>query len=472
MTSRHIYAKRWNNKINTVAVFLQKIQPQNFFLTVALFFGVLYVLINPMFLAPDEHAHFYRVADISNGHLTAKVEGGVVGARVQPGVAELFEHYPYPKELSNKNYKYKINELLSIEPGGYREKFLKVSTTLYTPISYTPQIAVYSLGSMIKLNPFILFLLVRLAGLLAGIGLTYFAIKIIPRGKWLLAVLALLPMSLFISSSVSSDTITNGLVFLLVAMVFNAITKPGALTRKYLLILSVVALALALSKPSFFLASILLFALPTPKFINKNKFIILKVSLFVVAILLTAFWQTYVSKLASMITFPGANIMEQISFITSKPLQAITALWNTALVPKYSDIIYVSFIGSLGLFNINLPLWLVGSWLIALVNSAGVAANKTKDSLKKWHKLLFITAAFSLLSALLLGLYLTWTAPGSSYIAGIQGRYLLPIFAILIPVIASNRHEPGLRTRLFIVIGVVLLEIFSLGWYALWLLRA
>ena len=57
-------------------------------------------------------------------------------------------------------------------------------------------------------------ILLRIVTLLTYILVTWFAIRIIPKGKWALLAVALLPTSLYQAATVNGDSYTNAVSFL------------------------------------------------------------------------------------------------------------------------------------------------------------------------------------------------------------------------------------------------------------------
>lgn len=448
-------------RIEQIDLLLQNISPQKFFLFVALFFGILYALINPIFQAPDEHSHYYRAAGMANGYLLPNVENNRAGTKVQSGSIELFKYYDLNNQISKGTYRYQIKKMLALPLGSFQEKFLIVSTTLYTPVSYLPQIFIYFISSLLRLNPLVIFILVRLAGLVAWTILIYFAIKIIPKGKWVLATLALLPISLFMASVVSADTITNGLAFLAIGMIFASVASPKILTKKFLVCLLVTIILLALAKQGMAVVSLLILLLPTPRYFNKSKFRFIKISSVLLAFALSALWQAYISPVASLLTLEGTSSSKQIAFLLANPLRIFKVTWNTYF-NFGSDNIYLSFFIALGMLNVVLPVWIGIAWTIALVKSFGQSVGAKKDLLKLWQKLYFAAVAFGLFAAITLAIYLTWTRPGQDHVDGLQGRYFLPVLAILIPALTSKRAEPSSGAQKYLVLFILILEIATL----------
>ncbi len=437
------------------------IAPEKFFLVTALVFGMTYCLLTPLFQGPDEPNHFLAISRYSNGYLTPITENSKIGTRTNSGAIDLYYRFPNLTNGNTYSYKTQIPTLLKINLGKFRSQFVKIPASTYLPFSYTQYIFTYILGAIFNLNPYILFILMRIVGLIVWILLTYFAIKIIPKGKWLLAIYALLPMSLFIASIVSADNITNGLVFLVVAMIFNGIINPKALTKKYVLVLLLTTLFLGITKQTFFVVSILLFALPIPSFISKKKYYLLSSVILIISAIVSFSWQLFTNKYALAVSIPGVDAGQQLKVIIKHPFYYLKVLWRTYFT-FYSNPIYIGFIGVLGWLDTSLPIWLTFAWFAVLFKSMGSWSPKDKSKLTKWQVTLFLTIPILLIGMLTTALYLTWSPVKIGVVQGLQGRYFIPILAILLPVLVIKRAEPSIRVRGYLMIGAFLLQISTI----------
>lgn len=173
--------------------------------------------------------------------------------------------------------------------------------------------------------------------------------------------------------------------------------------------------------------------------------------------LLALSWQFLLGNWA-VSPIPGVSGSGQVKYILAHPLGFIRAIFNTFFTSN-SNPLYISFIGVLGLLDISLPFWITVGWFIVLIKSIGVIIKNTKKSLMDIRrKILFILTPILLLGALTLGLYITWTPVGSKFVNGHQGRYLLPLFALLIPLIVYKRKEPTPTQLKYIMSAIILLE--------------
>jgi drug/metabolite transporter (DMT)-like permease len=90
-------------------------------------------------------------------------------------------------------------------------------------------------------------------------------------------------------------------------------------------------------------------------------------------------------------------------------------------------------IGVLGRLDLSLPGWLYGLWAAAL--AAAVLGDMLPEDRgggpRVQETLLIVAIGVACLFATYLALYLSWTLVGAERIEGVQGRYLLPLLALL-----------------------------------------
>jgi uncharacterized membrane protein len=244
-------------------------------------------------------------------------------------------------------------------------------------------------------------------------------------------------------------------------MTFSAVAIPKTLTKKFLITLIVAFVLLALAKQGLAVVSILVLLLPTPKFIQKNKFIFLKFATILLAFGLSVLWQAYISPIASLLTLEGTSSSKQIAYLLANPLRIIKVTWNTYFNFK-SDNIYFSFFIALGMLNVVLPIWIALAWVVALVKSFGSTVESKKDLLKLWQKFYFAIVSLGLFAAITLAIYLTWTRPGQDHVDGLQGRYFIPVLALIIPALVSRRQEPTKLSQKYLLLFILFMEIATL----------
>ena len=111
------------------------------------------------------------------------------------------------------------------------------------------------------------------------------------------------------------------------------------------------------------------------------------------------------------------------------PISYARVLKNT--LHDYSELYLYTFLGSnLGWLDINVPnLTIIGFAFLILVSPF---LSKTERQLDWRYKLFLILLGIAEIIFVLSGLYIGWTSVGGDLIQGIQGRYFIPIFIIIL----------------------------------------
>ncbi|MDR2544838.1 MAG: DUF2142 domain-containing protein, partial [Methanobrevibacter sp.] len=174
---------------------LIKMKIEVIFLVFALIFGSMFAVINPPFISLDEGAHFVKAFDVSQGHIipsngpTIDIPKSIFSI---PGIRGLNNNLVYSISDSKKfDYipylKIPFNIKDTIEIG-------QRNTNVYMPLPYLATALVIKIGEFFNISPLVLLYFGRLINLLFYIVVVYFAIKIVPIGKYIFLLLALMPM--------------------------------------------------------------------------------------------------------------------------------------------------------------------------------------------------------------------------------------------------------------------------------------
>lgn len=177
------------------------------------------------------------------------------------------------------------------------------------------------IGKLFDTSPLILIYIGRLANLLIYITLIYIAIRIIPVHKWVLLMLALLPMALYQGASLSADSFTIAISFLVIAisLKFSLDNSINEIKLKAITILFVLILVLALSKQTYYFLIFLFFLIPVRKFGSMERMVTIFILLFISTFGISSIWNTALSGFYLPIV-PQVSIPEQTSYILKNPL--------------------------------------------------------------------------------------------------------------------------------------------------------
>lgn len=338
----------------------------------------------------------------------------------------------------NKNY----NKITTEISYGISNKFLNISS-----IAYLPSAVGLWFGRLLHLPYTLVFALGRVGNLLFYVIIGFYAIKISPSKKNLLMAILLLPTCVFMASSYSYDP----WIICLSALGFAFYTREYVRGNQYdhrgitisLFILFIAFLPKAIYFP---LLGIALNMLLTKRVKKSDGKVFLGIAFVFVILLFISFMLPLIKPamgdVGDLRGGTDVNSMGQIRFILANPLQ-FTKTLITFIFTRYLPI--GSIEGSMtnlayyDSLNAVFP-WALGFMSVYLCSISFIDSNQTSMSLisvksRIWTCFIVFITIVLIASAL----YVSFTPVGSSSIAGVQPRYLLPLFyPIFLFILNSN----------------------------------
>lgn len=426
-----------------------KLKPENTFLSIGLVAGLAFLIMIPPLAAYDETEHFFRSYQLSDFNLFSdKTEApNVIGAYKGSGfggslpVSVVDVSYQLrwgiqTEPTTDKSFKSeRLAESLAVPlERNVRKEVRFDNTAINSPAAYMPQSVGIQIGKLFDLGPVFLIYLGRLANLLFWLSLIFFAIKLTPVGKWAFVAVALNPAFVFLSGTLSPDTVAGALAALVVALVlyFNVKTNP---VSKYATLLFVGLVVLVCMTKNIYLPLVLSIFMVPPRILKARWKILATVTVLV----LTLSWNSIILPMTKGIPDyfhrqDNVSASEQIEFITSKPNEfAEIITWNVFGSPS----VIASYNYVYAIADNVVPFWVILLWLVCTVISF-LLHTKSGLVLKRWIRVLFLImiSTSALLAAL--SLYIGWAPVGNKFMEGIQGRYLFPVTFLLIPLLISS----------------------------------
>lgn len=406
--------------------------PEKAFLSIGLFFGILFLLVIPPFQVSDEIHHFFRSYQVSEGKIVAEKRDNATGGLIPRSLVSsvvIWTEIPFHPE--RKTTKKQFIESFNISLKKKDSLFTKfANTALYSPIPYLPQAIGIALGKAFYLSPIILMYLGRLTNLLISVYVTFITIKITPAFKWVFFLLALTPMATFQRSSLSPDSFINSIGILLIATIIRCAfdINKEKIVKIDIVVLCLLSILLSLSKQAYFLIPFLCFLIPQYKFGTQKKYFAICLFLSLTSAIAWICWSFVIKEIHVPLKPDAPVVAEQARFVLSHPVKfAVIVLkdFNVNL-----DAYLKQFIGVLGWLDTQLPSILLISYshilvVIALIDSRPNVIITFRDKLKIFAVLLATSFLMSLL------VYLSWTPVGKEAVEGIQGRYFIPIAPLL-----------------------------------------
>jgi uncharacterized membrane protein len=388
------------------------------FLFLSLIIGLILAMVLPPNAVSDEPAHFFKAWDISEGNIIPKSANIMI-----------------PETLS-KYYNIKSSQNYYINDEG--TTFLDMSRTTiisYSPLPYLANALVMRIGGFFNFSVLNIIYLCRIINLLIYIILVYFAIKIIPILKHTLLLIALMPTTLFIASSVSGDSLTIALSFLTIAMFSNLALIKNKITPTDIFIISILSLSLSLTKPTYALISFLFFIIPYKKFQSITNWVLTFIFSFLIPLSISIIWNAIFKHFSSILDSEGFNsiigqYVYNITFILSNPFNFLILLINTVIY-KGNELIqtFVGFIGSGGQNFFTAPLLFAYAFLVIVLFTSLYDVSDFKLNLKqRLIGLLIFSIIFLAISVVE---FITFTPIGSNTIEGLVSRYFIPITPLL-----------------------------------------
>ena len=393
---------------------LKNVKPEQLFLILCLIFGVAFLLATPIFQVPDEPDHLLKSIHISKGEIIP-------------------------------------------------EKSM-VFVSSYPPVPYVASASVIFVGKLVN-NSYIdlIIYFARLANLLLYALIVYAAIKLTPVHKWVFFLLALMPMTLYEAASLSADSFTIAISFLLIAsfLEFSFNKEKKELNTKNILFLFFLGLMIALSKQIYIVLLLLFFSIPSHKFGNRRQMFSSFLLISIPLLLIIEGW-CFLIQGAYVPTLPEISFHGQIFYMLLHPIAFIQALFCSFL--HYAQYYLVSFVGTFGWLDNRLdtplPPMLVYSYLAILILLSLIDNNEFHIHLKQ--KLVYLTTfLLSFLSIFVLE-YIAWNVVGSNIIEGVYGRYFIPIAPLFFLLFYNNKFKFN-SDKMSIVIILFSVSILSIS---------
>lgn len=411
--------------------------PVILFCALASIIGVLFIHnIGPL-AGPDMNDMHYRSSlSIATGQIFTKVDkiknkqmikgaerwvksGTVCGTR-NDLVSNLIQQ---PLKSDNMHKCQKLSDLTLSET-----KVVEAGArTQYPLFGWLPQATGIFIGKSTGMQPADAQNTGRIFNLLTYIVIMSLAIAIIPRAKWLIAVFGLLPASLFLASSLSSDALNIAWATLFIAYVFRLYEQRSKISKKQTALVFILGMGFFVLKVAYAPLILMLLALKKPVIATKRK-IILLTSIAVLGAAIYLVWNSHWSVLSSIV-----DVQTNKQFIIDHVIKAAIGV--------FANILYIFYLPySLAQTTRENAYIAIAIIAVVIMYFYGKVFEKPKNIAGVWQHygivIMSIVAATVSLALTYAALMLTWTDTrevGFMEIDGFQGRYVLP----LLPLVAS-----------------------------------
>lgn len=293
----------------------------------------------------------------------------------------------------------------------------------------------------------------RTANLLCYIAVVAAAIRITPIKKHLMCLIGLLPTSLYLASNYSYDPWVTSFLMLATALTLRACSKPEEPISFSMFLTCVLAFGVGLAPKAVYCPLIgLMFLIPSSRFASRRAhrrylcwviaFGIVMALSFILPMLFSS-----AAQVGDLRGGEGVNAAGQIGYIVAHPFEYLRTLATFVLnyiSPTASDAYSINYAYMGSLSSVSSMFSAVASVLLFSVAASernAEASVSIPRGGRTWAMFVF-TLCVVLVST---SLYVSFTPVGSTDIAGVQGRYLLPLlYCVLAPMFCPT-EKGGVR---------------------------
>jgi uncharacterized membrane protein len=446
-------------------------RPERVFAIIALVFGHALVLTIPPFQSADEPFHLLRAYEITEGVLIHRqVDArGIAAGYLPASLYQIwlpFSHIGFHPERRASVRDIRDAMRVTLNPGE-RIFITFPNTAYYSPVCYLPQCLGIILGRVLGVPALGMLYLGREFNLLFWTFLGYWAVRSAPVIARPLVLILLMPMSLYVASTLSADAPTNAFAAAYTAMICNLISrKDKTVNLQRFLLLAVLSLAVCLCKFAYAPLLGLMFLIPASRFGGRLRYAVQLIVLVGVCAAILA-WMANSSSLDTQIRMSdNVSARRQFHLLEQSPLNFAQILLET--FRQRGWLFIQSYVGLIGWLDKYLPAAFVVGYLAVLFSTC-MASDGLPQMSPAGRDVAVVLPSVSI-SCLIIALldYLYWTPVGSSFIEGIHGRYLIPLSpaVALLMVSAMRRLGIGFRAKpQYLNLMTAIISLVSCGYF-------
>lgn len=436
--------------------------PEKIFLIFSLIFGILFCVFIPYGAGFDEEQHMVRIYDISGLHLLPNRSSSEGTLSFNDFISLSYQRRYYQTPANDLFLPEKF-----LKPVDREQMVAFPTRSIYPPLNFLPEAAIAGIAWRVFNAPVIpVAILCRLAGLLLYIMGCYFAIRLLPFGKWILTILCLSPMALFQASTLNADGFMNAVSFLFIALTINIYAQRDLKIANWKIwFLATLIVTLGLCKPGAILILALLVIFPF-RMVNSRWLNGLVISSVLMAIVFTVGFNAVSVNGSHFSDDGGQSLSKQLTLVAANPLDFVRTfvLGNILAAGRY----FRNWTGVYGYWNGIVPEIIY--WLYPLLLLAGLLMEPAAPRLSKPARLgIFGAFIIAATGTAFLYSYLHYS-PGDLETFGKQGRYFIPNAPLLylslcglLPAFLAAR-----KWMKYFTLGLlsIILVFYSLGLYA------
>ena len=447
---------------------IRKTDIEKAFLAVSLLMGTLFILLMPPDTPADEDKHMFAVTEFSNGVIG-------VNETKEPFMATYREcdaNSGFTRLVSISNY-IRLGQKLTERAGKTTYVTYEVEHFNYdksTFVLYLPAIIGMIISKLLGLGTVMMYFTARFFMLLVYSVVGYFAVRKIPTGKALLAIIMALPTSLSRAACVSQDGILHAFIFLFMSYIVYFAFSGNQMKVKEVIVTVLSAAVLVFGKGGAYTPLLLmLFLIPKENFGKKVRYpVVVGLSVLLAVIFF------FISHPGLFMDLVGSgrgtedellwneNPSYTINDLVRNPGHSVKMFFGTA-VAFLGQFFGEMISGGFGWLQISSsPLIVTGCFLLILM--AALSEQNQTIVMNKKQRIITGVSVAGAVGLVVLSMWIFWTPVTFGYIAGIQGRYFIVMLFPIMLMLRNNRIsiKNNVENKSMIVLsGLIILAVFE-----------
>ncbi len=445
----------------SIIIYTKKnIKVENLFLMIVPFLCIFFLLSMPTFKNHDEYYHWLKAYEVSEWHLKTPNNDGIQGSMMPGAVAGVM-----PIDWATMDYS-QVKEKLHIRLDEEDKVLLNPETAaLYSFVQYIPQAIGITISRFFTNNVYLITYAGRFFNMLVSVLLLYLAIKIMPFGKKLLLIPAMIPIAIEGFSSLSPDAMTISMSFLYIAYILHlTFVNEEKIKLKEKILLLIMSVIIALCKIVYIPLVGLILIIPKEKFKNNKNKIFNFCVIAGTALILNLIWL----KIASgyLADFREGDSKIKVLLALQNPIQYVQNVLYTINLNGSSYLMSL-FGADLGWGELVKLYAIVPYFILAIYLFVAITDEELKNKFKTYQLVWIALITITTILLVFTSLYVQWTPIGKDSISGVQGRYFLPILPLVMLLLGSVLKVKTTykveNINKFVAISILVLQIYTVS---------
>ena len=304
----------------------------------------------------------------------------------------------------------------------------------------------------------------RIVNMIIAIFLLYIAIKKMPFGKLGMLLSMCFPIAIEGFTSMSPDALTVSIAYLFTAYVLNIVFNKEKIVRKVdVLILTILAIFLALCKIVYLPLVGLLLLIPKERFKTRKQQVLTIVIIMAIAVIVNLVWLGISSKYLAL--YKDGNSGDQLLALLQNPIEYIQRLCTT-INQLGGNYVYSIFGSELGWNEYAIMYTFFPLMFALLFIYTNISDKSLKIKLTKFQNIIIGLIILAVVGLVFTSLYIQWNNETDTIIRGVQGRYFIPIIPITLIFVFSKLKLSSEQTEDKVIkntgIGICLINMYTL----------